>query len=1406
VAEDIQIVVSARDEASQTLKRIDQDGLQSMATSATQAGVALSAFAAGGALAIRSAADSFISFETGLNEVNTLLSEGSKPISEFKNELLDLSTRVPDSLKNLTGGLYDIISASVDSAEAMGALELASKAAVAGISDTKTAADLGTTVMNAYGKEVGELENIFDIVFTTIKKGKTTFPELAQSMGRILPFATATGTSFEEVSAALATLTRSGIQTPIAATAIGSALGGLLKPTKGVQDAMKALDVNLKDTSGNFIGLVELVKQFKEKNLTQEDIAKLFPNKRALTGILTLMKQYDGFLVDVAAAQNATGATATAFDKVMAGLGPTFDLLKNNLKVLTLTFFEDLVPAFQKSAVVITSATKVLQSIPAPIRKIITIGASLSVILAGVSGAFLLLVGRIPMIVSGMKLLASAFAFIPTLASILTTAIAPISLALLGLIPVALAVYGAFKNWDAIKNVFKNLVSQAGSAIQYLEQAFWAWIDEIRNMSFTLGSIFTTAFVQVKDVVEAGMAVITAAMGGNWELALFHLRDFWEKFKRLMSTSWAAIKEILSDPELLSKFVAALKIGFQKATPVIQKLLSEGFKKAMKAASTILKASGGTILDVMESVLKALPGIIKDGGSLVIAAFKTLWSIVTGTQIDSGPLSSTISELFTRFKAIIAENAPPIKQAIKDLIVEAFGEDALINITIFKDTVYGTLTDIKNFFTSDAGGFAIFKETVTTTLADLRIELEALKIFFTPLKDAIVTTFNEIDDFLTKQDGIEILRETWNETIEDIKTGLEVIGGLVTGGLITKGALALGTSLATIGATATASTATVAATGAAATTALTTAGAAGATAATGIAATGTAATGVLSTLGPAAALVGAGFAGWKAGEALNEVQIGSRKAKDYITDFFTAIGAGGTYATVSLRDTSAAVQQQGEAVKEVAENAKQVETALRTADLTLPPPDFTSIDAGLAQLNTSAQAAFEKTKATVRTSIAEINQAIRTGLSGGNPFAELPNQASTAMQEVTTSISTSLETIKTTVADIAVQIGESFTVDFTTIDFVAPFSEKISTLSTVVTTAMVGVQEAFGTTFDSIVLIVTEKVTLISTSIVELLSGLPEQLAVAFEGLTVSIGTTLEAISSTFQTGFTTMFEIINEVVVSNMENVGALIQEGLLSTFERVTEILLTLPEVFSEAFAGVSDAITGPLDAIKLAMTELAAQIVGAVPEIQSAVSSINAELAKLGDVQASTESASQLIHLIEGILKEAQNVIEAYVPQFQTYGEAIMNSFAAGMEKAGARIIKAAAAAVSQAKRILESNSPPKEGPLRNIDKWGYNVMDSFAEGMANAAPRVLDMVEASIPNGNYLQIAPVPLEATSSYAPTPPSDTSGSGATEVHHNEFNITLPGLVVRSEDDAAMVKAIVAQAIDEAMRRGARV
>jgi TP901 family phage tail tape measure protein len=186
----------------------------------------------GGFLAtLRKGTNEFMAWESGLARVQTLLDDGASSFQLYGSQMHKMSKQYGLGMSTMTDGLYQAISASVDAGRATEFMHIAGRTAVGGLTDMATAVDGLTNVMNAYGLSVDEATHIGDVFAQTQKRGKTTIGQFAAVVGNAAPTAAAFGVTFEELAAALAVATKSGIDTASAMAALRQLFAQLSAPT-----------------------------------------------------------------------------------------------------------------------------------------------------------------------------------------------------------------------------------------------------------------------------------------------------------------------------------------------------------------------------------------------------------------------------------------------------------------------------------------------------------------------------------------------------------------------------------------------------------------------------------------------------------------------------------------------------------------------------------------------------------------------------------------------------------------------------------------------------------------------------------------------------------------------------------------------------------------------------------------------------------------------------------------------------------------------------------------------------------------------------------------------------------------------------------------------------------------------
>lgn len=165
-------------------------------------------------------------FQQSMKEVATLSNGIKGSLTDYMNQVMEITRTIPVEANEAAKALYQIVSAGHDGANGMKVLEASAKAAVGGVTDTATAADAITTVLNAYKLDASKAQEVSDQLFTTVRLGKTDFGQLGKSIAQAAPIAASFGIDIKEVLGGVASITKQGVPTSEAMTKIRAAILG----------------------------------------------------------------------------------------------------------------------------------------------------------------------------------------------------------------------------------------------------------------------------------------------------------------------------------------------------------------------------------------------------------------------------------------------------------------------------------------------------------------------------------------------------------------------------------------------------------------------------------------------------------------------------------------------------------------------------------------------------------------------------------------------------------------------------------------------------------------------------------------------------------------------------------------------------------------------------------------------------------------------------------------------------------------------------------------------------------------------------------------------------------------------------------------------------------------------------
>ena len=524
---------------------------------------AATAVATLGTAAVKSAAE----YEAQLANVSTLLTgteaEVAARTAEIGDQVLEISNRTGVATADLTDGMYQVVSAFGDSADAAAILETAAKSAAAGNATTTDSINLLSAVTKGYGDTSAEaVQQAADLAFATVRLGQTSFPELAAGMGKVIPLASTLGLEQEQLWGAMATLTGVTGSTAEVVTQMKATMQAFLSPSKNMQAALKNMGYESGQALLESKGLQGSLDALKDAVGGNElAFAGLFSSVEAQTAVLAMAgNQAENLTSKTAEMYEATGAANTAFERQTNTLAYDIKMIKNlganfltqlgtNILPYVREFAEAALPVVSEAlekiggymtGTIIPAAETAVKWISEHRTLILALAAGIATAVAAYK-AYKVAITAYNAVMAVYKVVTAASATGTfTLAGAMTALNLPV-LAVVAAIGLAVAAgILIYKNWDKIKTgvseAVANLVSAFQSNFPLLSAYLSGWWKSV-----------SAAWENVKAIFANIIDFVQNVFAGNWSAAWDNIvAIFGNVFGMIVNLAKAPINGVIS--------------------------------------------------------------------------------------------------------------------------------------------------------------------------------------------------------------------------------------------------------------------------------------------------------------------------------------------------------------------------------------------------------------------------------------------------------------------------------------------------------------------------------------------------------------------------------------------------------------------------------------------------------------------------------------------------------------------------------------------------------------------------------------------------------------------------------------------------------------------------------------------
>lgn len=590
-------------------------------------------------------------------------------VAQLNKEVMNLSNSTGIGTQDLTDGLYQVVSAFGDSADASKQLEIAAKAAKAGGATTTDAINLLSAVTKGYGDTSAEAQQkAADLAFATVKLGQTSFPELASSMGQVIPLASTLGAKQEDLFGAMATLTGVTGSTSEVTTQLKATMQAFLSPSTAMQKSLEKLGYASGKEMLESEGLQGALEKLKGSvNDDELAFANLFSSVEAKNAVLALAgTQADNFTEKTRQMYEATGAAETAFKTATDSAEARMAKAKNSITNLGTVLGSMLLPKVGEVAEKVSNLATKFSEFAQENPQVIATVAKVAAGLVGLKAGGLIAKLGFLQVKGGILSVQKAFTMIKGLGITkylsnmgggfggILTKVAP----LVGVIAaVGGAIYYVSTHLEQVRGFIQKTFGDEGLAVF---DKLWGIITQVGT---AIKDAFFTSGSGVLDTLKSILPTIINTLQTGLLPILPMIANLFMQILPLIGQLVTAVLPILG--ELLSAVITVLGSLIAEILPVIVQLISAILPLVLQIVQSVLPV----FIQLVNTIVPILVQIIQAVLPVIIQLVQTLLPIIM--QIVDAVLPVFISLLNTIvpiFQNIIQAILPVLQQLLQALI------------------------------------------------------------------------------------------------------------------------------------------------------------------------------------------------------------------------------------------------------------------------------------------------------------------------------------------------------------------------------------------------------------------------------------------------------------------------------------------------------------------------------------------------------------------------------------------------------------------------------------------------------------------------------------------------------------------------------------------------------------------
>ena len=498
-------------------------------------------------------------FDAAMERVHTQAKASQQEVDALKGSVLALAGPTAQSPMALADGLYHIESAGFRGQQA---LDMLHQAAIGATIGNANLGDVTQAMIATMASGIGGIHGATDAMAalnTTVGIGDMKMQQLAQSFSSgILNTAKTAGLQFQDVAAALATISDNATNPIEAATRLRMTFSMMAAPTDAAKKALAAIGIgqyqlanDMRQPNGLMLALTDLQNHLNAlgnnnaaKDAAMNALTKAFGGGRSAGSIELLLGQLDRLKSkynEMGTASKRAADLQEAWAATQQQFSTRWNQLKSSMESLMITIGNALIPVLAKLMGYLVDGIKWLtEHRQVAIALAVAVGSVLVAAIGAAVAAFVIANAEIIAIVAAIAAVAGAFTYLYQRSGALRQAVADVG-----------------KVWrqdilPALKTAWSYIVGQVRPAFDSLRKAIADNKPELQQAAHYVG-LFLEAWLKTQGFLDGtlikALGAVAGFIGGNLirqiEAAVrvvSFLIDVWNTLPRAANTVLGAVR------------------------------------------------------------------------------------------------------------------------------------------------------------------------------------------------------------------------------------------------------------------------------------------------------------------------------------------------------------------------------------------------------------------------------------------------------------------------------------------------------------------------------------------------------------------------------------------------------------------------------------------------------------------------------------------------------------------------------------------------------------------------------------------------------------------------------------------------------------------------------------------------